>query len=48
MELKLEDQYLFITESMLLIVPYGIETSGSCKAGTSRSLLIVPYGIETL
>ena len=32
---------------MLLIVPYGIETSYVATSLVPRMLLIVPYGIET-
>ena len=32
---------------ILLIVPYGIETSQAAEAGNANLLLIVPYGIET-
>ena len=33
--------------SVLLIVPYGIETSAYGRKPSDRYLLIVPYGIET-
>ena len=33
--------------TVLLIVPYGIETSRLHSVSASQSLLIVPYGIET-
>ena len=38
-----------VVRTMLLIVPYGIETSFT-RQGTAKRvrLLIVPYGIETL
>ena len=47
MELKLVPLGLFTAWCMLLIVPYGIETSDwNTKIG-EHELLIVPYGIET-
>ena len=47
MELKLEMDIEDATDELLLIVPYGIETS-KLPAGFGLSyLLIVPYGIET-
>ena len=33
---------------MLLIVPYGIETSNGLSGASEIPLLIVPYGIETV
>ena len=35
-------------QQILLIVPYGIETTFLLAEGGSEGLLIVPYGIETL
>ena len=47
MELKLSSMPSLKSQSILLIVPYGIETSQSrCQVHQAR-LLIVPYGIET-
>ena len=48
MELKQNKMIPFVESSVLLIVPYGIETSES-GSGKSKvaDLLIVPYGIET-
>ena len=36
-----------MNDSILLIVPYGIETSDIMSESISSILLIVPYGIET-
>ena len=48
MELKQWKQLHQERERVLLIVPYGIETSEPDENQDSRSgLLIVPYGIET-
>ena len=32
---------------LVLIVPYGIETTGRTKDNPEQHVLIVPYGIET-
>ena len=48
MELKLSAVTTLQRSSMLLIVPYGIETVINCIPKESVYLLIVPYGIETI
>ena len=48
MELKLLDMQVYYYYSLLLIVPYGIETSLFLALRHSIHLLIVPYGIETV
>ena len=47
MELKpqMVDAYKLI--GSVLIVPYGIETTGDALQSGFESVLIVPYGIET-
>ena len=48
MELKLQKQYYQNKDIwILLIVPYGIETSLEYRNSLEETLLIVPYGIET-
>ena len=47
MELKLEDNLRGYVRSLLLIVPYGIETKTIFVIFINKLLLIVPYGIET-
>ena len=47
MELKQQNFSEWGYNLILLIVPYGIETSIPCMCILSKSLLIVPYGIET-
>ena len=47
MELKLIILNLLSAEHLLLIVPYGIETSDNLPGDGRDVLLIVPYGIET-
>ena len=47
MELKQKRTYGEVINEALLIVPYGIETSGTRRPRALASLLIVPYGIET-
>ena len=47
MELKLVIKALSDNRSVVLIVPYGIETCIYCLGVDSYTVLIVPYGIET-
>ena len=47
MELKQFKRLLPRLVNVLLIVPYGIETTVGLLAALQRGLLIVPYGIET-
>ena len=47
MELKLSKTVGKQPAWILLIVPYGIETTFRQENPQPRSLLIVPYGIET-
>ena len=47
MELKLSFTIFKASPSVLLIVPYGIETAFSRTENRAAHLLIVPYGIET-
>ena len=47
MELKLWLSNVPKAFLILLIVPYGIETSGHIAIFNLLNLLIVPYGIET-
>ena len=47
MELKHTYDQSATTRIVLLIVPYGIETTVTNAMVDSVSLLIVPYGIET-
>ena len=47
MELKQAGELLPVMCKVLLIVPYGIETSMISQVSVLLSLLIVPYGIET-
>ena len=48
MELKQHNSNFVLHSYMLLIVPYGIETSILVDYLLHQRLLIVPYGIETL
>ena len=49
MELKLGLGNGLTGISVLLIVPYGIETRSKCgRYNPASGLLIVPYGIETI
>ena len=48
MELKLFSITSYLVDYVLLIVPYGIETTFSAFYWNVISLLIVPYGIETI
>ena len=48
MELKLLHQPRVQPVPILLIVPYGIETSSGGELKQIVRLLIVPYGIETI
>ena len=47
MELKRRTIHILQITNLLLIVPYGIETSLGDQLKTFSILLIVPYGIET-
>ena len=47
MELKLLKLYYIANQILLLIVPYGIETTKMQPRSSYGKLLIVPYGIET-
>ena len=47
MELKPQFGNGAAVRTLLLIVPYGIETLPQPHEGTHDGLLIVPYGIET-
>ena len=47
MELKLQYNERIRGTSLLLIVPYGIETQKLIETVFGSALLIVPYGIET-
>ena len=48
MELKLYFAAYFARSVVLLIVPYGIETTLFSQTVRQQCLLIVPYGIETM
>ena len=47
MELKQREEVSTNIKGKLLIVPYGIETTGKSGTVATGRLLIVPYGIET-
>ena len=47
MELKLRKQITHFSSNLVLIVPYGIETTKINYSFFIKFVLIVPYGIET-
>ena len=48
MELKLRKQITHFSSNLVLIVPYGIETTKINYSFFIKFVLIVPYGIETI